>query len=737
MSITFWLVAATAAATAQAPDADAIRWRGREARAHVVADGYRLRTPEREVAIPAPRLRSETASPMFDALFALAQAELEQAKVEVIRDDAFAHGAPIPCECFETGEKWPYVWTRDVSYAADLALARLEPERTRAALRFKLGDVRNPKLPAARVVAQDTGSGGSWPVSTDRVAWFLAAESLLGDPAFAEEVWRALTDTLAHDRVYAFDPQVGLYRGETSFLDWREQSYPPWTRDDVRFIAESFALSTNVLHYRALRLAERMARGRGDARATEYARQADALRRAIDARFWREDRGLYMSYIGSAAHPVPFEAYDLLGTALVVTAGIAPSERARRALARYPRAEAGSPVIWPQQPGVAIYHNRAIWPFVSAYALRAARTTGDAGRIEHEIRSLMRGAALAGSHMENYELTTQAVRVEDGALSGPVVNSKRQLWSLAGYLDMVIQGVFGLQANGQVVPKLPRALLPLLFGEREAISLHLGRRTVTLLRPRDAEGALLVAGPMQVQGDTLRVQLVGAPAAAAADASLDAALVAPPAPDAPQVTAAGTQWRIALPAHTRLYVDGRRVAEAGATATEHLLADRGARRCLSLTRVDARGLESLHGPMRCLGPEHVLPGRGDWRWQAPRAGRYRLHLRYANPHGPINTGITAAVKRWRIACADQPVQAGPVVMPHSVRVQDSTAWTFRAAAGADCRFALEDGLNMSDLDHFARYTGGAGGESGPLNAADIQALVIEPIDAAPIDEERE
>ncbi|WP_414947298.1 hypothetical protein, partial [Klebsiella pneumoniae] len=84
-------------------------------------------------------------------------------------------------------------------------------------------------------------------------------------------------------------------------------------------------------------------------------------------------------------------------------------------------------------------------------------------------------------------------------------------------------------------------------------------------------------------------------------------------------------------------------------------------------------------------------------------------LRYANPHGPINTGITAAVKRWRIACEDQPVQAGPVVMPHSVRVQDSTAWTFRAAAGADCRFALEDGLNMSDLDHFARYTGGAGG----------------------------
>ena len=40
-------------------------------------------------------------------------------------------------------------------------------------------------------------------------------------------------------------------------LDWREQTYPDWTREDVRFIGDSYALSTNVLHYQALRLAER------------------------------------------------------------------------------------------------------------------------------------------------------------------------------------------------------------------------------------------------------------------------------------------------------------------------------------------------------------------------------------------------------------------------------------------------------------------------------------------------
>lgn len=32
---------------------------------------------------------------------------------------------------------------------------------------------------------QDTGSGGSWPISTDRVVWFLGARHLLEDRAFA------------------------------------------------------------------------------------------------------------------------------------------------------------------------------------------------------------------------------------------------------------------------------------------------------------------------------------------------------------------------------------------------------------------------------------------------------------------------------------------------------------------------------------------------------------------------
>ena len=56
---------------------------------------------------------------------------------------------------------------------------------------------------------------------------------------------------------------------------------------------------------------------------------------------------------------------------------MAPPQRAAQALARYPHAPFGAPVIAPQQPGVPVYHNRAIWPFVTAYALKAAKKDVD------------------------------------------------------------------------------------------------------------------------------------------------------------------------------------------------------------------------------------------------------------------------------------------------------------------------------------------------------------------------
>ena len=721
------LLLAAMAATSAPTWHDSLHWHGTDVTMRRDAQGaYTLAWPTGERTIAPQPSRSDTASVLFDGLFAMALDDLGLDAVDAIRDGAFAHGQPIPCHCFVTGLKWPYVWTRDLSYAVDLGLWRYDPARSRNGLAFKLSDTRVAGAPPGPYPMQDTGSGGSWPVSTDRVVWFLAARHLLDDEAFAGRVDAALRATLAQDRQYAFDADLGLYRGETSFLDWREQTYPAWTAQRVTFIAQSFALSTNVLHYQALQLAAARADQHHQTRAGDaYRAQAQALKAAINARFWRTDRGMYMSYIGGDG--TPFDTYDLLGTALAIDSGVAGGERARQALANYPTWPAGSPVIWPERSDQPVYHNRAIWPFVSAYALRAARATRQPARIAHEIVSVMRGAALHGSNMENYELLTQAMRVDEGPLSGPVVNSPRQLWSVAGYLAVVTEGVFGLTGDGRVEPLLPTSLVPMLFGERHAISLRLADRRIVLERPGRLDGNLLVADRTTTDGTLTTVALK---AIRVDDPPLrtHAPLYAPVAPHAPRVEASDGGWRIEVDGRQRLYVDGRPYGDVDGSAR---LPRQPGQVCLAATRVDAGGLESLPSPATCVGePARVT---GDWprAWTAPASGRYRVALDYANDHGPINTGITAAVRMLVVRCDGAAEQRLPLVMPHSLGVQPSTWGRFDAHAGARCRFSLDDGFNMSYLARFSQYTGGSGGSGGPLNDATPHDLLVVPLATGP------
>ncbi len=714
-----------ASSVAAAPPSwrEELHWRGQTARIETGSDdSYSLRGPFGERHIPNSASSVHSASPLFDGLFAMAQDDLRQDSVTAIHDGAYDHDQPIPCHCFVAGAKWPYVWTRDVSYSIDLGLWRYDRERAVNSLEFKLSGVRAKDVPQGLYPMQDTGSGGSWPVSTDRVVWFLAARHLLGDKAFADKVWQALTDTLAQDREYTFDARFGLYRGETSFLDWREQTYPEWTKDNVVFIAQSFALSTNVLHYEALRLAAQMAAQRHDPRAATYRTQAASLKAAINAHFWRADRGMYMSYIGGDGMPI--EAYDLLGLSLAITSGVADDARARESLSHYPVWPAGSPVIWPERADQPIYHNRAIWPFVSAYALRAARKVNDPVLIAFEIESLMRGAALAGSNMENYALLTQATHVDDGKLSGPVVDSPRQLWSVAGYLDMVTEGVFGLTADGTVEPKLPPSLVPMLFGTRDAITLHMPERTITLKRPHRIDGNLLVADTVTHAGKEI-VVVLKAVKVPSLPLRTNAPMYAPPTPSAPEVKRAGDTRRVrASGGHAVLYVDGKRFGGTGDTWT---MPASPTRRCMRITRLGSDGIESLPSLATCIGDESRVAGAWPRAWTAPGSGEFRVAIDYDNDHGPINTGITAAVKRLAIRCGDAAVKTVPIVLPHSVGEQLSTSAIFEAKAGARCTFALEQGFNMSDLAHFEHYTGGEGGSGGPLNEANIGALRIAPL----------
>ncbi|GAB3388368.1 MGH1-like glycoside hydrolase domain-containing protein [Massilia agri] len=438
-----------------------------------------------------PRVR--TGNLAFDALFALAGFEMRQDSVSQIRDGNYNGGAPIPCECFATGEKWPYVWTRDLSYAADLGLAMLDPQRVRNSLEFKLSGWRAGLALASQVagtkdglqIVQDTGSGGSWPVSTDRISWTFAAEEVLrtlpsGErAAFARRALRALSNTIENDRIAAFDALSGLYMGEQSFLDWRDQSYASWIPGELAAMSTSKALSTNVGHYQALTLAARLAREQGEAaRASRYEHWAANLKQAINARLWLKDAGMYSSLTAGHLDGAPLHKFDWLGQSLAIVTGVADQEQARSILSHYPHGPMGAPVIWPQQPGMPVYHNRAIWPFVTGYGLKAAARAGNVAVADAAYATLMRGASLNLSNMENLEwLSGQPLLLDERnpSLIGPVINSRRQLWSVGAYLGMVVDTVFGVSATDDGIALAPFVTAKLrreTFGAASEIALQ-------------------------------------------------------------------------------------------------------------------------------------------------------------------------------------------------------------------------------------------------------------------------
>ena len=405
---------------------------------------------------------------IFDALFALAMQEVKEDSVEEISDGGFNNGNPVPCSCFETGEKWNYVWTRDTAYSVELALALVDPVRSMNSLLFKISDRKDSIGGGSPEIVQDTGSGGSWPISSDRVSWAFAAYELLNylntadRESFFELAYEAITNTVETDRIAVFDPRDGLYFGEQSFLDWREQTYPSWTKENTVHIGMSKSLSTNILHLNALTVLSKMADEAGDTTAvTKYSQWAQDLETAIKNGFLIDGDPLLSTFKTTELDSFAVNKHDLLGQSLsVLTSDIFQTE-SPDFVSNYPRTPHGAPVIWPQNPFTPIYHNRAIWPFVTAYDLRAAYKVKNSSAMENGIKSLMYGAAFNLSNMENFEFTALSNSYEDGIYSGPVVNSRRQLWSVSGYLSMVIKVLAGFDVKDGVLSFSP--VIPVSF----------------------------------------------------------------------------------------------------------------------------------------------------------------------------------------------------------------------------------------------------------------------------------
>lgn len=361
-----------------------------------------------------PRFHSPSA-PILQALYNLA---LEEAQLDIRGDSTFM-----------AGKEWPGIWTRDIGYAIDLGLAYAFPEISKHSLMAKVD--------ADGRIIQDTGSGGSWPVSTDRIVWALAGWSTFlatGDFTWLVQMEEPILDALVRDFNWNRSPKTLLFKGETSFKDWRSQTYPFWM--SPADIGGSQALSTNVLFQRAMQLAAFMARP-GTTGSIAWSQRANIYQNLIWTSFRNPVTNALTDYYLPYPSLLPAPTRDALGEALVILFAPDTTDFMRNLIATYPRTDFGTPVIAPQLPGRAPYHNQAIWPFVEAYQLLAAKKVGNQTVYRHGIESITRAAALFLTNKENLVFDT-------GSPIGTAVNSDRQLWSIAAYLGSIYRGLFGI-----------------------------------------------------------------------------------------------------------------------------------------------------------------------------------------------------------------------------------------------------------------------------------------------------
>ncbi len=346
-------------------------------------------------------------------------------------------------QTFMAGEKWDGVWTRDISYSIVLSLAILEPEIAKNSLMRKVKNKR---------IIQDTGTGGSWPCSTDRQTWALAAWEVYkttGDKEWLKTAFEIINNSMEDDLKVAFNSSTGLFYGESSFLDWRKQTYPVWMEPVDIYSSQN--LGTNAVFYQTLSLLAEM--GKLLSVKNLYAEKAKNLKLAINKNLWLENKNYYGQYLYGHYQTICSPRSEALGEALCLLYGIADIEKSGKVLKNTPVLDFGIPCIYPQIPGIPPYHNESVWPFVQAYWTWAGAKAGNSAVVEHGMAAIYRQAALFLTNKENMVANT-------GDFKGTEINSDRQLWSVAGNLAMVYRVLFGMdfQADKLVFnPFVPKA----------------------------------------------------------------------------------------------------------------------------------------------------------------------------------------------------------------------------------------------------------------------------------------
>ncbi|NEU08528.1 glycogen debranching protein [Flavihumibacter sp. R14] len=624
-----------------------------------------------------------SAYPLADALYNLALEEMENA-VE-------------PDSTFRTGKEWAGVWTRDISYSIILAMATLQPKVAEYSL---LRKVKNNRI------IQDTGTGGSYPVSSDRMIWAVAAWEVYkttGDKSWLDKAYRIIKNSVEDDLKNIYDPVTGLVKGESSFLDWREQTYPKWMQPAD--IYESECLGANAVHYQTNIVLAEMATLLNDPEAVKkYAAIAKTIKNGINTYLWIPEKGYYGQYLYGRTHKILSQRSEALGEALCVLFGIADAEKSISIISNTPVSDFGITCIYPQIPNMPPYHNNAVWPFVQAYWSLAAAKAGNEPGLTQSISAIYRPAALFLTNKENFVAS-------NGDFAGTQINSSNMLWSLAGNLSTVYNVLFGIefQANSLLFkPFVPKALQ--------------GKRTLNKFKYRNA---LL---DIEMEGYGNKIKSITMDGNSLANAEIPANLsgkhairillennepekgrvnlvndYTSPAEPVLNYSSSTISWeKVPGAVNYKVLRNGKEVSRTSGTKITPAANSFGEYQVIAL---DKENVESFASEPIQVYPEaavHItelenvvpasnLPYRGfsgkgfieiskqanttlNFDVTVPEAGHYSIDFKYANGHGPTNTENKCAIR----SLSDGSTALGTIVFPQRGKEEWSN-WGFSNA----------------------------------------------------------
>lgn len=348
-------------------------------------------------------------------------------------------------DVFYTGTNWHKVWTRDTAISMQYILSWMFPEvSTNCAEAKVVGKDGNLTF------EEDTGTGGSYPVSTDRIIMMLAVwETYLadGNTETLEYFYNVASNTIMQDYEVVYDKEAGLFRGETCGLDHRDKTYADWTGEDdqngIVTIAEGKAASTNIIFCQVMKILSESATilGKDAKEAQAWADLAADLEEAISTRLWHEELGTYSSweYPDWMGSPLAYKQ-DVLANGYAVWYNIGGQDKADSIMENHTLVNFGANTVYPNKDAERWtdykYHDSGVWPgWEALLMIGAVNNANENNLLAEEIwNSCIRGAV---SCLTNYEVIDYE--------TGEGLHSTMQLWSVAATMAGYYRVLYGME----------------------------------------------------------------------------------------------------------------------------------------------------------------------------------------------------------------------------------------------------------------------------------------------------